>query len=137
MVADMFKSLESERAGQTRDLTDVLDAIPFDQQGLIPAIAQDIDSGTVLMLAWMDRVAVERTLREGRVCYFSRSRNQHWQKGETSGHIQDLVELRLDCDGDAILVKVRQRGPACHTNRESCFYLLADQDQIRVTTDPV
>ncbi|MDA1076398.1 MAG: phosphoribosyl-AMP cyclohydrolase [Proteobacteria bacterium] len=133
----MFKSLESERAGQTRDLTDVLDAIPFDQQGLIPAIAQDIDSGTVLMLAWMDRVAVERTLREGRVCYFSRSRNQHWQKGETSGHIQDLVELRLDCDGDAILVKVRQRGPACHTNRESCFYLLADQDQIRVTTDPV
>jgi len=88
------------------------------------------------MLAWMNRTAIERTLAEGYACYWSRSRNAYWRKGETSGHLQRLVELRLDCDGDAVLLRVEQTGPACHTNRSSCFYLLADGAGVRVTSDP-
>ncbi len=97
-------------------------SLKFDEQGLIPAIAQDADSGEVLMLAWMNAAAVARTLATGRVTYWSRSRGKLWVKGETSGHVQELVEMRIDCDRDTILVLVRQRGPACHTNRRSCFY---------------
>lgn len=94
----------------------------YDDRGLIPAIAQDHRSGEVLMLAWMNADAVARTLKTGRVTYWSRSRQAFWVKGETSGHVQKLVELRLDCDRDCLLVLVEQAGPACHTNRRSCFY---------------
>ena len=94
----------------------------FDDRGLIPAIAQDEADGAVLMMAWMNADAVLKTLEEGRVTYWSRSRNARWTKGETSGHVQHLVEMRIDCDRDCLLLIVRQTGPACHTNRRSCFY---------------
>jgi phosphoribosyl-AMP cyclohydrolase len=94
----------------------------YDAAGLLPCIAQDHASGEVLMLAWMNAEAVSRTLSTGRVTYWSRSRAALWVKGETSGHVQRLVELRLDCDRDCLLARVEQTGPACHTNRRSCFY---------------
>ncbi|MDA0924681.1 MAG: phosphoribosyl-AMP cyclohydrolase [Proteobacteria bacterium] len=94
----------------------------FDAQGLIPCIAQDAGSGDVLMMAWMNAAAVARTLATGRVTYWSRSRQDFWVKGESSGHVQELVELRIDCDRDCLLALVRQTGPACHTNRAVCFY---------------
>jgi phosphoribosyl-AMP cyclohydrolase len=94
----------------------------YDANGLIPVVAQDHASGEVLMLAWMNADAVAQTLATGRVTYWSRSRAAFWVKGETSGHTQRLVEMRIDCDRDALLVRVEQTGPACHTNRISCFY---------------
>ncbi len=94
----------------------------YDADGLIPAIAQDHVSGEVLMMAWMNAEAVARTLKTGRVTYWSRSRQALWIKGESSGHVQKLIEMRLDCDRDCLLVLVDQIGPACHTNRRSCFY---------------
>ncbi|WP_372892550.1 phosphoribosyl-AMP cyclohydrolase [Rhodosalinus sp.] len=94
----------------------------YDARGLIPAIAQEAETGEVLMLAWMTAEAVARTLETGRVTYWSRSRQAFWEKGATSGHVQDLVEMRLDCDRDTLLLRVRQTGPACHTGRRSCFY---------------
>lgn len=94
----------------------------FDAQGLVPAIAQDAGTGEVLMLAWMTAEAVARTLATGHVTYWSRSRQAFWAKGESSGHVQRLVEMRVDCDRDCLLVLVEQTGPACHTNRRSCFY---------------
>ena len=100
----------------------LLDAIRFDGRGLVAAVAQQHDSGEVLMLAWMNRDAVAETLETGRVCYWSRSRGALWRKGETSGQVQRLVEMRLDCDGDALLLLVDQAGVACHTGRRSCFY---------------
>ena len=100
----------------------MLDTLVFDENGLLPAIAQQHDTGEVLMLAWMNRAAVEETLATGRVCYWSRSRARLWRKGETSGQVQLLVELRSDCDADALLVLVDQAGVACHTGHRSCFY---------------
>jgi len=100
----------------------LLEALKFDAAGLIPAIAQQHDSGEVLMLAWMSREAIAETLATGRVCYWSRSRQRLWRKGETSGHVQRLVEMRLDCDGDTLLLRVDQEGPACHTGERSCFF---------------
>ncbi|WP_298803895.1 phosphoribosyl-AMP cyclohydrolase [uncultured Lentibacter sp.] len=97
-------------------------SLSYNAQGLIPAIAQDEASGEVLMMAWMNAEAVEKTLETRRVTYWSRSRNAFWVKGETSGHTQELVDLRVDCDRDALLLLIRQTGPACHTNRRSCFY---------------
>lgn len=97
-------------------------SLRYDAHGLIPAIAQDAATGEVLMFAWMNAEAVVRTLRTGRVTYWSRSRAAFWVKGESSGHHQHLVEMRFDCDRDALLLQVRQEGPACHTNRRSCFY---------------
>jgi phosphoribosyl-AMP cyclohydrolase len=94
----------------------------YDAQGLIPAIAQDHATGQVLMLAWMNAASLAETLRTGHVTYWSRSRGALWAKGATSGHVQKLVELRIDCDRDALLLIVDQTGPACHTNRPSCFY---------------
>lgn len=94
----------------------------YNDQGLIPAIAQDDETGDVLMMAWMSAEAVARTLETGRVTYWSRSRQAFWVKGETSGHVQTLVDLRVDCDRDCLLITVIQQGPACHTNRRSCFY---------------
>ena len=96
--------------------------LTYDANGLIPAIAQDAASGEVLMMAWMNAEAVAKTLASGRVTYWSRSRQSFWIKGESSGHMQELVEMRVDCDRDCLLVLVRQTGPACHTNRRSCFY---------------
>ncbi len=96
--------------------------LTFNEAGLVPAIAQDAETGEVLMLAWMNAESVRRTLATGRVTYWSRSRQNFWIKGETSGHVQELVEMRVDCDGDALLVKVRQTGPACHTGERSCFF---------------
>jgi phosphoribosyl-AMP cyclohydrolase len=99
-----------------------LSRVRFDASGLVPAIAQDDINGQVLMLAWMNRAALEATLAEGRGIYWSRSRASLWRKGDTSGHVQALRDIRLDCDGDAILLRVRQTGPACHTGRRSCFF---------------
>jgi len=96
--------------------------LKYDANGLIPAIAQEAETGEVLMMAWMNAEAVARTLETGRVTYWSRSRQAFWIKGETSGHVQDLVEMRVDCDSDCLLLLIRQTGPACHTNRRSCFY---------------
>ncbi len=97
-------------------------ALRYDGNGLIPAVAQDHATGEVLMLAWMNAEAVARTLATGDVTYWSRSRGAFWVKGETSGHRQRLVEMRVDCDGDALLVLVDQTGPACHTGTRSCFF---------------
>lgn len=114
-----------------------LDEVRWDEQGLVPAIAQDFRTGRVLMVAWMNREALELTTREGRGIYWSRSRHKLWRKGEESGHIQKLHELRLDCDGDVIILQVEQLGGiACHTGRESCFYRRFDNGQW-VTVDAV
>ena len=98
------------------------ESLAFNAQGLIPAIAQQHDSGEVLMLAWMNAESITETLKQGRVVYWSRSRSEFWRKGDTSGHIQKLIEMRFDCDQDCLLLLVDQTGPACHTGRRSCFY---------------
>jgi phosphoribosyl-AMP cyclohydrolase len=103
-------------------VTALLDGLAYDSNGLIPAIAQQHDTGEVLMLAWMNRAAIEETLSTGRVCYWSRSRQSFWRKGESSGQVQRLVELRADCDNDCLLLLVDQAGVACHTGRRSCFF---------------
>jgi phosphoribosyl-AMP cyclohydrolase len=100
----------------------LLAEVRYDANGLIPAVAQDHASGEVLMVAWMNAESLQETLATGQVTYWSRSRRSLWRKGETSGHRQTLKELRLDCDGDTLLLLVEQVGPACHTNRRSCFY---------------
>ena len=115
----------------------VLQAISFDPAGLVPAIAQRHDTGEVLMLAWMNRDAVRQTLSTGRVTYWSRSRQTLWRKGDTSGHTQRLVDLRIDCDGDALLLSVEQVGPACHTERPNCFFRLATEEGLVITAEPV
>ena len=105
----------------------------FNEAGLIPCIAQEEGTGEVLMMAWMNADAVVRTLETGRVTYWSRSRQAFWVKGETSGNMQELVDLRVDCDRDCLLAVVRQTGPACHTNRRSCFYTaLRDGDEVEM-----
>jgi len=100
----------------------LLNQIKFNEAGLIPAIAQDATSGRVLMMAWMNKEAVQHTLDTGYAHYYSRSRQAQWKKGESSGHVQKVLDMYLDCDGDTILLKIEQTGPACHTNRASCFY---------------
>jgi phosphoribosyl-AMP cyclohydrolase len=112
------------------------DTLVFNDAGLIPAIAQDARSGEVLMMAWMNASAVAQTLETGRVTYWSRSRQQYWVKGETSGHVQALVELRIDCDRDCLLMKVNQTGPACHTGRRSCFYTRIEDSAEIVVMEP-
>jgi len=109
---------------------DILAAIRFDATGLVPAIAQQHDTGEVLMLAWMNRDAVTETLATNCVCYFSRSRNTLWRKGETSGQAQHLKELRIDCDGDTLLLLVDQEGVACHTGQRSCFFRAAHDGEL-------
>lgn len=115
----------------------VIAELSFNDAGLVPAVAQQHDSGEVLMLAWMNADAIRATLNEGRVCYWSRSRGALWRKGETSGHVQNLVELRYDCDNDAILLLVDQSGPACHTNRRSCFYNAVRDGGVTVVSEPL
>ncbi len=136
MGTEIYRSLEAAAIGEVLELNQALDGLKFDADGLLPAIAQDAVSGEVLMLAWMNRGAIERTLAEGFACYWSRSRASYWRKGESSGHLQALTEMRIDCDGDAILLKVEQSGPACHTNRPNCFYLSVETDQVRVISEP-
>ena len=115
-------------------------ALRFDDDGLVPAIAQQHDSGEILMMAWMNREALAETLATGRICYWSRSRSRLWRKGETSGQVQRLVALRIDCDGDTLVLQVDQTGVACHTGRRSCFYrTLADgrlEEILPVEVDP-
>lgn len=112
-------------------------SLKYDAQGLVPCIAQDDVSGEVLMMAWMNAAAVARTLETGRVTYWSRSRQAFWIKGESSGHTQELVELRVDCDRDCLLVRVRQTGPACHTNRRSCFYTVVQNGAEVIVMEPM
>jgi phosphoribosyl-AMP cyclohydrolase len=111
--------------------------LTYDAAGLIPAIAQDHATGEVLMLAWMNAASLTRTIETGRVTYWSRSRAAFWEKGETSGHVQRLVDLRIDCDRDCLLLLVDQTGPACHTNRRSCFYTALREGAEQVLTDPL
>lgn len=112
-------------------------SLTYNAQGLIPAIAQDEASGEVLMMAWMNAEAVEKTLETRRVTYWSRSRNAFWIKGETSGNTQELVDFRVDCDRDALLLVIRQVGPACHTNRRSCFYTSVSDGEERELMKPM
>lgn len=116
--------------------TSLIDAIRWDADGLIPAVVQQHDSGAVLMLAWMNRAAVEATLASGETHFYSRSRRAQWRKGETSGQVQRVKEVRLDCDGDALLVLVDQTGVACHTGRRSCWFNTVRDGRIAVLTDP-
>jgi phosphoribosyl-AMP cyclohydrolase len=118
-------------------MTEILDALSFNADGLIPAIAQAHDSGEVLMLAWMSRESITETLATGQVCYFSRSRQKLWRKGETSGHVQKLVEMRIDCDGDALLLLVEQTGPACHTGEHSCFFRRVQDGALETMTTEI
>jgi phosphoribosyl-AMP cyclohydrolase len=115
----------------------LLAAVRFDAAGLVACIAQQHDSGEVLMMAWMNREAVEETLTTGRVCYYSRSRKGLWRKGETSGQLQHLVELRLDCDGDTLLARVDQLGVACHTGRRNCFFRAIRGDALAPISEPL
>lgn len=117
------------------DLSATLDQLKYTPDGLIPAIAQQYDTSEVLMLAWMNRASIEETLQTGRVCYWSRSRNNFWRKGESSGQIQVLKEMRFDCDGDTLLLLVDQTGPACHTGRRSCFYNKVEGDKVIIDRD--
>ena len=118
-------------------MSDWLDVVKWDAQGLVPAIAQDVASGEILMVAWMNREALEETARTLRGVYWSRSRSKLWRKGEESGHVQNVSEIRLDCDNDVVLLKIEQLGGiACHTGRRSCFFQKLESDHW-VTTAPV
>lgn len=112
-------------------------SLKYDANGLIPCIAQDHQTAEVLMMAWMNAEAVAQTLATGRVTYWSRSRGAFWVKGDTSGHVQRLVELRVDCDADCLLALVDQTGPACHTNRRSCFYTAIRGGDAVLIADPI
>jgi phosphoribosyl-AMP cyclohydrolase len=133
---NLLKRAETMAVGDSLPWEAVLSELPFNADGLLPAIAQQVDSGEVLMLAWMNREAILETLNTGRVCYWSRSRQRLWRKGETSGHQQTLKELRIDCDGDTLLLLVDQQGPACHTRRASCFYHAVRGEQVVVISEP-
>lgn len=111
--------------------------LKFNDAGLIPAIAQDAETQEVLMMAWMNAESIRATLDTGRVTYWSRSRQSFWIKGETSGHVQELVDFRFDCDADCLLVLVRQTGPACHTGRRSCFYRAVREDEVVELSAPM
>lgn len=132
-----FKEMEKSHQGDTFDWEAVKQQVKYNEDGLIPAIAQQYDSKDVLMMAWMNEASLQETLKTGRVCYWSRSRQAYWRKGEESGQIQVLKELRFDCDGDAILLLVDQTGPACHTGRKSCFYTAVHDDKVEIMTNPL
>lgn len=118
-------------------MSDWLDKVKWNDKGLVPVIAQEAESGTVLMVAWMNREALTETASKGRAVYWSRSRQKLWEKGEESGHVQEVKEIRLDCDNDVILLQVEQRGGiACHTGRHNCFFQQL-QGQEWVAVDPV
>jgi phosphoribosyl-AMP cyclohydrolase len=132
-----IKANERAKLGDTLPWADVRDSLKLSADGLIPAIAQQHDSGEVLMMAWMNLQSLDETLNTGRVCYWSRSRGKLWRKGESSGQVQQLKEVRLDCDGDTLLLLVDQTGPACHTGRRSCFYNALRGDRVEVIAEPL
>ncbi|OUR76624.1 phosphoribosyl-AMP cyclohydrolase [Alphaproteobacteria bacterium 46_93_T64] len=119
------------------NMTDFSSLLKFNGDGLIPAIAQQHDTGEVLMMAWMNKDAIDETLQSGQVCYWSRSRQSLWRKGESSGQAQKLVKFRLDCDGDTILLLVDQTGVACHTGRRNCFFYEVEANNIEIISDVV
>lgn len=120
-----------------QQLVSVLGQLKYNGDGLIPAIAQQHDTGEMLMMAWMNRASIEETLQTGRVCYWSRSRQGFWRKGESSGQVQMLKELRFDCDLDTILLLVDQTGPACHTGRRHCFFYKVEGEHVVVDSEPM
>jgi len=138
-VSDNFswKAIEKSELNQSYDLELALENIKYNEDDLVPAIAQQHDTGEILMMAWMNLASIKETLKTGRVCYWSRSRQAFWRKGESSGQEQHLKEFRLDCDADTILMKVDQTGPACHTGRRNCFYMVVDGDELKVDSDPL
>ena len=127
-MKDKFKSWENLEKGTHLNLQEVIDSLSFNVDGLIPAIAQQFDSKKVLMMAWMNKEALLETLKKQRVCYYSRSRQCLWRKGESSGHHQFLKSMHIDCDGDTLLLLVDQTGQACHTMRNNCFYFMVDNE---------
>ena len=136
MKRAFFQAAERLSANETLVLDGVLGQLAFNAEGLIPVITQDVSSKDVLMQAWMNRAAVDKTIATGFMTYWSRSRGTLWVKGETSGHFQTLVSMHIDCDGDSLLCLVAQQGVACHTGRRSCFYLEVDRSRERVTLIP-
>ncbi len=130
-------SSDSTAAPNAQALSSVLDQLKYNAAGLIPAIAQQYDSGEVLMMAWMNRASIEETLRTQRVCYWSRSRQRFWRKGESSGQTQTLKTLRFDCDLDTILLAVDQQGAACHTGRRDCFFYKVEDDSVIIDRVPL
>lgn len=132
-----LKHTEKMAVGDGLPLQEVVKNLPWNADGLLPAIAQQHDTKEVLMLAWMNRDALAETLATGRVCYYSRSRHRLWRKGESSGQIQELKAVRLDCDGDTILLSVDQTGPACHTGRRHCFYNKVEGERLIVESEPM
>ena len=133
----MFKDNEQQPEGFSVPLSEALDNLAFNDAGLVPVIAQQHDTGEVLMFAWMNRAAIEETLATGQVCYYSRSRKTLWRKGESSGQTQTLKALRVDCDGDVLLASVEQTGAACHTGRCDCFFWKLDNDTARIDKSPL
>jgi len=131
MQRPLFKNLEYAPVGSTLPLNELVNELAFNEQGLIPVMTQDANSNEILMLAWMNKAALKQTLATARMTYWSRSRNELWVKGATSGHWQQLQSLRADCDGDALLCRVIQQGAACHTGRKSCFYIEVDRTNDR------
>ncbi|GAA0418675.1 phosphoribosyl-AMP cyclohydrolase [Cocleimonas flava] len=114
-----------------------IDDLKYNEDGLIPAVAQQFDTHEVLMMAWMNKASIEETLETGRVCYWSRSRQAFWRKGESSGQVQMLKEFRVDCDADTLLMLVDQTGPACHTGRRSCFYQVVKDGELITDSEPL
>jgi phosphoribosyl-AMP cyclohydrolase len=139
MERKYFLALEKLKNNSSLALNEVIEQLAFNEQGLIPVITQDSETKTMLMFAWMNKEALQKTLATKRMTYWSRSRQQLWVKGETSGHVQTVISMSFDCDGDAILCQVNQQGGPCHTGRESCFYLNveADYQQVIVNEDHV
>ncbi|MCE3025679.1 phosphoribosyl-AMP cyclohydrolase [Salinicola sp. DM10] len=136
-MSRLFDDLETAAPGTRVALDELVENARWNADGLMPAIAQQHDSGEVLMMAWMNAAALRETLHTGQVCYWSRSRQTFWRKGETSGQRQRLVEARLDCDGDTLLLKVEQTGPACHTGRRDCFYIRLSEEIGEVDREPL
>ena len=132
MKRDYFISLEKHRSNSPLLLPDVIEQLAFNEQGLMPVVVQDASTQCILMFAWMNKYALEKTLATKRMTYWSRTHQKLWVKGETSGHRQRLVAMSFDCDGDAILCQVVQQGVACHTGRQSCFYLQIEVGKQRV-----
>ena len=137
MKRDYFIALEQLENNSSLALPEVIEQLAFNEQGLIPVITQDAETKIMLMFAWMNKEALQKTLATKRMTYWSRSRQELWVKGETSGHVQRVISMSFDCDGDAILCQVEQQGAPCHTGRESCFYLNveADNQQVVVKED--
>ena len=132
-----IKANERAKLGDALPWAEVRASLKLNSDGLIPAIAQQHDSGEVLMMAWMNLESLDETLATGRVCYWSRSRGKLWRKGESSGQVQHLKEMRLDCDGDTLLLLVDQTGPACHTGRKNCFYNAVRGERVEVIAEPL